>query len=189
MCVYTGHSPCSHLCFVVYWSSNTHLRLPFLLSEPGVPTISVNAPFLCTPWLHAGFQAYFPDCVVIPLTAWQCVFVSPALSTLFGKVQSSVNVSNVVGAKSRNKNVYRTFRQLEREKTNPNIGFYVNWKIVQRDRKERKNTSWGELILQSRTGWKLQHIWPPHTWTLLKLSPSLNTKSWMRKRTIGLHLG
>lgn len=40
---------------------------------------------------------------------------------MLGKVQSSVNVSNVVGAKSRNKNVYRTFRQLEREKTNPNM--------------------------------------------------------------------
>lgn len=60
---------------------------------------------------------------------------------MLGKVQSSVNVSNVVVAKSRNKNVYRTFRQLEREKTNPNIGFYVNWKTAQRGRKERKNTS------------------------------------------------
>ena len=38
------------------------------------------------------------------------------------------------------KDVHRTFRQLEREKTNPKIGFYVNWKTVQKGRKERKNT-------------------------------------------------
>ena len=39
------------------------------------------------------------------------------------------------------KNVYRPFRQLQREKTNPKMGFYVNWKTVQKGRKESKNTS------------------------------------------------